>query len=159
MSESMRRNLASGEEEKSPTKMYDARLVTRLTAYLRPYRPAVAVSVVLLIIHSLLAVTGPYLTKVAIDRYLGFDSASTSPLDPWLPEDPLAGLDFLALLYVGSLLAGFVARYFQTYVMHYTGQQVMRDLRLEIFIHLQRMGTKFFDRTPVGRLVTRVTSD
>jgi ATP-binding cassette subfamily B protein len=136
----------------------DTRLIARLIVYLGPYRPAVALSIILLILHSLLGVAGPYLTKVAVDRYLLAEAAS-SPLDAWLPLDPRAGLDFLALLYIATLLIGFAAHYFQTYVMHYTGQRVMRDLRLEIFDHLQTMETRFFDRNQVGRLVTRVTSD
>ena len=143
----------------SPAKIYDVGQILRLTTYLRPYRPAVALSIVLLIVHSLLGVAGPYLTKVAVDRYLAANSAVTSPLDPWLPTDGRAGLDFLALLYIATLLIGFGARYLQTYVMHYTGQQIMRDLRLEIYAHLQKMSTRFFDQNAVGRLLTRVTSD
>ncbi len=154
-------NAGPGDKETTGGKsarIRDTLLIARLAGYLSPYRPAVAFSVVLLIVHSLLGVAGPYLTKVAVDRYLRAD-ASPSPLDAWLPQDPLAGLDFLALLYIATLLIAFVARYFQTYVMHYTGQRVMRDLRLDIFKHLQRMDTRFLDRNPVGRLVTRVTTD
>lgn len=143
---------------KKSARIADTRLIARLVVYLSPYRPAVAVSIVLLIIHSLLGVAGPYLTKVAVDRYLAAGTA-TSLLDAWLPLEPRAGLDFLAVLYIATLLIGFAARYFQTYVMHYTGQRVMRDLRLDVFNHLQTMETRFFDRNQVGRLVTRVTSD
>ncbi|HUG80314.1 MAG TPA: ABC transporter ATP-binding protein [Bryobacterales bacterium] len=143
---------------RKPARIADIGLIARLVTYLSPYRPAVALSILLLIVHSLLGVAGPYLTKVAVDRYLLAEAAS-SPLDAWLPPDPRAGLDFLAFLYIATLLIGFAARYFQTYVMHYTGQRVMRDLRLEIFDHLQTMETRFFDRNQVGRLVTRVTSD
>jgi ATP-binding cassette subfamily B protein len=147
-----------GTTGKESARIRDAQLIARLGGYLRPYRPAVAFSIALLIVHSLLGVAGPYLTKVAVDRYLRTE-ASPPPLNAWLPQDPLAGLDFLALLYVATLLVAFVARYFQTYVMHYTGQRVMRDLRLDIFNHLQKMDARFLDRNPVGRLVTRVTSD
>ena len=147
------------DEIQTTAKIYDGKQIRRLTTYLHPYRFAVALSIALLIVHSLLGVAGPYLTKVAVDRYLEADAAATTPLDPWLPADGRAGLDFLALLYIATLLIGFGARYLQTYVMHYTGQKVMRDLRLEIYAHLQKMSTRFFDQNAVGRLLTRVTSD
>ena len=146
-------------EDEAIGKIYDSRLVARLVRYLRPYRMLVAVSVCVLVIHSLLAVAGPYLTKVAIDRYLNPEPAATSVLDPWLPSDVLAGLNVLALIYLAVLLTGFLFRFVQTYVMHYTGQRVMYDLRLEIFSHLQKMGVGFYDRNAVGRLVTRTTTD
>ncbi len=146
-------------EDEAIGKIYDSRLVARLVRYLRPYRMLVAVSVCLLVIHSLLAVAGPYLTKVAIDRYLDPSPAAASVLDPWLPADMLAGLNTLALIYLAVLLSGFLFRFVQTYVMHYTGQRVMYDLRLEIFSHLQKMGVGFYDRHAVGRLVTRTTTD
>ncbi len=146
-------------EDEAIGKIYDSRLVARLVRYLRPYRTLVAISVCLLVIHSLLAVAGPYLTKVAIDRYLDPSPAAASVLDPWLPADMLAGLNSLALIYLAVLLCGFLFRFVQTYVMHYTGQRVMYDLRLEIFSHLQKMGVSFYDRHAVGRLVTRTTTD
>ena len=146
-------------EDEAIGKIYDSRLVARLVRYLRPYRMLVAVSVCVLVIHSLLAVAGPYLTKVAIDRYLNPEPAATSVLDPWLPSEVLAGLNVLALIYLAVLLSGFLFRFVQTYVMHYTGQRVMYDLRLEIFSHLQKMGVGFYDRNAVGRLVTRTTTD
>ena len=139
-------------------KTHDMRLIRRLAAYLHPYRFSVGLAMALLIIQSLLGVAGPYLTKVAVDRYLQVTSAST-PLDPWLLEDGRAGLDFLALLYVATLLIGFGACYLQTDVMHHTGQRWMRDLRLEFFAHLQKMSTRFFDRNSAGQLLKRFTSD
>ena len=141
-----------------PAKTYDMRLIRRLAAYLHPYRFAVGLAMVLLIVHSLLGVAGPYLTKVAVDRYLQVASVPTL-LDPWLLEDGRAGLDFIALLYAATLLIGFSARFLQTYVMHYTGRRVMRDLRLEIFAHLQKMSARFFDRNTAGRWLTRVNKD
>lgn len=140
-------------------KIYESQLIARLMHYLRPYRTLVAVSVILLLIQSLLAVAGPYLTKIAIDRYLNPNIDATSLLDPWLPADALTGLNVLALIYLAVLISGFLARFAQTYVMHYTGQSVMYDLRLEIFSHLQKMGVRFFDRNAIGRLVTRTTTD
>lgn len=141
-----------------PAKTYDMKLISRLAAYLHPYRFAVGLAMALLIVHSLLGVAGPYLTKVTVDRYLQV-SSMPSLLDPWLLEDSRPGLDFLALFYVATLLIGFVTRYLHTYLIHYTGQRVMRDLRLEIFAHLQRMSTRFFDRNTAGSLLSRVNKD
>jgi ATP-binding cassette, subfamily B, multidrug efflux pump len=146
-------------EEEALGKAYDSRLMARLLRYLRPYRGWVVVSVLLLMVHSLLSVAGPYLTKIAIDLYLNPEDGAASPFDAWLPAGALAGLNVLALAYVSVLGLGFVFRYLQTYLMNYTGQRVMCDLRLEILGHLQKMGLRFYDRNPVGRLVTRVTND
>ena len=146
-------------EEEKIGKVYDSRLVARLLGYLRPYRRWVIVSVCMLVAHSLLAVAGPYLTKVAIDNYLSPQPASSSLLDAWLPDTQLQGLNMVALLYLATLAAGFAFRFLQTLVMNYTGQRVMRDLRKEIFGHLQKLDIRFYDRNPLGRLVTRVTAD
>ena len=146
-------------EEETIGKIRDSRLSARLLRYLRPYRWWVIVSAFLLVAHSLLAVVGPYLTKVAIDRYLSPRPESSSVLDAWLPDGELEGLNVVALLYLATLAAGFAFRLLQTLVMNYTGQRVMRDLRNEIFRHLQRLDIRFYDRNPLGRLVTRVTSD
>ncbi len=146
-------------EEERIGKLYDARLSARLLRYLRPYRGWVIVSVCVLIGHSLLAVVGPYLTKVAIDSYLSPQPEASSLLDDWLPDQQLEGLNAIALLYLATLITGFAFRFCQTLVMHYTGQKVMRDLRKEIFQHLQRLDVQFYDRNPLGRLVTRVTTD
>ena len=146
-------------EEERIGKLYDARLSARLLRYLRPYRGWVIVSVCVLIGHSLLAVVGPYLTKVAIDSYLSPQPEASSLLDDWLPDQQLEGLNAIALLYLATLITGFAFRFCQTLVMNYTGQKVMRDLRKEIFQHLQRLDVQFYDRNPLGRLVTRVTTD
>lgn len=126
-------------------KAYDPRLARRLLRYLVPYRGAMAVSLVLLLAIGLLELAGPYLTKVAIDQFI--------TTGDW------AGLGPVALLYLGSLLAIFVLRYTQTYLLNRTGQRAMHDLRIELFSHLQRMGLRFFDRHPVGALMTRLTND
>ena len=109
--------------------------------------------------HSLLGVTGPYLTKVAVDRYLQPKPEERSPLDPLLPEDPVDGLIAVSALYLAILLAGFAARYFHIHVMNLTGQRTMRDLRREIFAKVQCLGVPYFDRQPIGRIVTRITTD
>ena len=146
-------------EEDSIGKVYDARLTARLAAYLKPYRFWVAVSVVLLVLHSAFAVAGPYLTKIVIDRYLEPSGAAPSLIDDWLPSDALSGLDTAAVIYLAILAAGFLFRYAQILLMQYTGQRVMLDLRVEVFSHLHKMGVGFFDRNAVGRLVTRATTD
>jgi ATP-binding cassette subfamily B multidrug efflux pump len=104
-------------------------------------------------------VLGPYLTKVAIDRYLAPDKDSSSSIWSWLSPRPLVGVAQIASVYVGLLVFSFLLEFLQTYFMQWTGQKVMFDLRKQIFRHLQRLHIAFFDRNPVGRLVTRVTTD
>ena len=145
-------------EEEVIGKVYDTRLIKRLMAYLRPYRRLVGVSVAMLMTHSLFQTVGPYLTKIAIDKYLNPTSAS-SPLDRFLSANRFFGLSQISLLYLTALLVGFVFQYLQTYLMQYTGQKVMFDLRTQIFDKLQRLDIRFYDHSPVGRLVTRVTTD
>ena len=133
------------EEEEVLIKAYDSRLARRLLGYLSPYWIVVALSVIILLLVSLSELIGPYLVKVGIDKYISKGNAG--------------GLSLLAALYVASLIVGFLLRYFQVYMMNKTGQQVMADLRAEIFSHLQRLSISFFDKNPVGRLLTRVTND
>ena len=104
-------------------------------------------------------VLGPYLTKVAIDKYLASHTESHSLLDRFLSPRPLTGIAQIAGMYIGLLLFSFLLEFTQTYIMQWTGQKVMFDLRAQIFRHLQGLHIAFFDRNPVGRLVTRVTSD
>ncbi len=145
-------------DEEALGKIYDARLIRRLIGYLKPYRRLAAVSAAALVAQSLIQSLGPYLTKVAIDKYLN-PKPTTSPLDPYLSPDRFAGLSQIALIYLTVLLLGFVFSYLETYVMQYMGQKVMFDLRTQIFDRLQRLDVRYYDRTPVGRLVTRVTAD
>jgi ATP-binding cassette subfamily B multidrug efflux pump len=147
-------------EEEVLGKAYDARLVRRLATYLRPYRWLVAASLVFLILNSLLQVAGPLLTKLAVDRYLVPAANQTrTPLDALLPADPVAGLTRISLLYLAVLALAFVFDFTQTYVMNWTGQMAMFDLRRQLMSRLQELDIAFFDRNPVGRLVTRVTTD
>ena len=132
----------------------------RLVRYLRPYRGAVVVSLVFLLAQSILQVTGPLLTKLAIDRYLAKpDHPTSSPLDPWLSLDPWTGLAQISALYLLTLVLGFACEVAQTYLMSRTGQFAMFDLRRELMDHMQRLDVGYFDRNPVGRLITRVTTD
>ncbi len=147
------------QEEEILGKAYDSRLMRRLLTYLRPYRWQVAIALVSILLKSFADVLGPYLTKVAIDRYLAPTTAGASGLWSWLSPRPLTGIAQISAIYVGLLLATFVFEFLQTYYMQWTGQKVMFDLRSQIFRHLQRLHIAFYDKNPVGRLVTRVTTD
>lgn len=132
----------------------------RLLGYMRPYRKLVAFSLLCLVVQSSLQVLGPLLTKLAVDRYLApAPNHIFTFLDPLLPADPHAGIPRLGLLYLGVLAGSFVSEFGQMYLMQYTGQLAMFDLRRQLMEHLQRLDLAFYDRNPVGRLVTRVTTD
>ncbi|MGA3213565.1 MAG: ABC transporter ATP-binding protein, partial [Terriglobales bacterium] len=144
--------------------------------YLRPYYGHVLVALVAILLKSGADVLGPFLTALAIDRYLapavGAQSALNhhgfrvqmpafveSFLNRWLSPQPLVGIAEIAAVYVSMLIFSFFLDFIQTYFMQWTGQKVMFDMRAQIFRRLQAMHIGFFDRNPVGRLVTRVTSD
>jgi ATP-binding cassette subfamily B protein len=147
------------QEEEVLGKAYDARLMKRLLRYLHSYRWQVAVALVAIVLKAGADVLGPYLTKVAIDKYLANHKEAHSLLDRFLSPNPLTGVAQISGMYIGLLLASFLFEFTQTYIMQWTGQKVMFDLRSQIFRHLQRLHISFYDRNPVGRLVTRVTSD
>ena len=126
-------------------KAYDARLMRRLLGYLWPYRRSVAFAFVAIVAHSLLQLVPPYLTKLVIDAYI--------------PAADLSGLAAVAAMYLLTLGASFALEYAQTWTMQVTGQRIMFDLRMQVFSHLQRLDLRFYDRNPVGRLMTRVTTD
>ena len=136
--------------------------MARLLKYLRPYRWQVAIALVSILLKSFADVLGPYLTKVAIDRYLaprGAATGTSSGIWSWLSPRAITGIEQIAAIYVGLLVFSFLLEFLQTYFMQWTGQKVMFDLRRQIFRHLQRLHVAFFDKNPVGRLVTRVTTD
>src|SRR5512146_3240796 len=151
--------MASIHEEEMLGKAYDSRLMKRLLGYLRPYKWQVALALVSILLKAGADILGPYLTKIAIDKYLAPSKAAHSFLDGWLSAAPLTGIAQIGGLYIGLLLFSFLLEFTQTYFMQWTGQRVMFDLRSQIFRHLQRMHIGFFDKNPVGRLVTRVTTD
>ncbi len=147
-------------EEEVLGKAYDSRLMRRLLRYMRPYRGLVAVSVALLLVNSVLQIVGPLLTKLAVDRYLvPAGRPFATPLDPYLSADPWTGVSQIAALYLAVLGAALLFEFVQVYLMNYVGQRAMFDLRRELMGHLQRLDVSHFDRNPVGRLVTRVTTD
>jgi ATP-binding cassette subfamily B protein len=152
-------------------KVYDSRLMRRLGHYLRPYWWQAAVSALSVSLKSLCDVTGPYLVMVAIDRYfplepgapvvnlLAHGLSTTKWLARHLPTDPYQGISRLALIFLCAQLAAYLFEFIQIYLMQWTGQKLMFDLRRDIFRHMQRMHIGFFDTHSVGRLVTRITSD
>ena len=150
---------AAGIDDDVVGKAYDSRLMRRLLRYLAPYKLQAAVSGVAIIIKSGSDIMGPYLVKVAVDTYLAPTPGKHSWLSHHLSPDPTQGVTQLAMLYLCALLLSFALEFVQTYLMQWTGQKIMFDLRSQIFRHLQSMHVAFFDRNPVGRLVTRVTSD
>ena len=147
------------QDEEVLGKAYDSRLMRRLLTYLRPYRWQVTIAVVSIVLKSFADVLGPYLVKVAVDRYLAPVKVGASGLWNWLSPNPLQGITQISSIYFGLLVFTFVLEFLQTYFMQWTGQKVMFDLRSQIFRHLQRMHIAFYDKNPVGRLVTRVTTD
>src|SRR5690242_6941755 len=149
------------QEEEVLGKAYDSRLMKRLLAYLSPYKWQTLLAVVAILVKASADVVGPYLTKVAIDKYLASARAGVRHpfLDSWLRSRPLVGIGQIAAIYASLLAVSFCMEFLQTYYMQWVGQKAMFDLRSQIFAHLQRLHVAFFDRNPVGRLVTRVTTD
>ena len=144
MTRRMRRP-ATAHDDEALGKAYDARLMRRLLGFMRPHRVAIGWTVVAIIGLSVLQLAPPYLTKVAIDAHI-----TTGELD---------GLHTLAFLFLGVLVLSYVLEYVQTYTLQVTGQRIIFDLRMRIQEHLQRLDVAFYDRNPVGRLMTRVTTD
>ena len=149
----------ANQEEEVLGKAYDARLMRRLLGYLKPYTWQVVIALVAIVLKAGADVLGPYLTKVAVDKYMTHSPGAHSFLDRWLSSKPLTGIGQIGGIYLALLGVSFFLDFLQTYFMQWTGQKVMFDLRKQIFRHLQRMHVGFFDRNPVGRLVTRVTTD
>lgn len=155
--------------EDEGAKAFDPHLARRLLRYLRPYRLRAAVSVVLVILSSVLEIAGPAIVAVAIDLYVAPLQGAQVPgishrIGAWLVAhgwalDPISGINLAAGLYFLVLFGGFAVLYTQMVLMNLMGQYIMYDLRKQIFDHLQKLNIQFFDRNPVGRLMTRVTTD
>jgi ATP-binding cassette, subfamily B, multidrug efflux pump len=137
--------VTSAHDDEILGKAYDARLMRRLLTYLRPYWRQVGVALVAIIAGAAAQLAQPYLIKLAIDRFIAVRRVD--------------GLERLALAYLVILVAAFALEYLQTWTMQMTGQRIMFDLRMAIYGHLQRLDLGYYDRNPVGRLMTRVTSD
>lgn len=132
-------------EEEILGKAYDAKLMRRLLSYIKPYKNYVIFAILLNVVVAALGPIRPYLTKIAVDDYIA--------------NSDYNGLFLISLALFGSLLIQAVIQYFLTYFTQYLGQKTLFDLRTQIFNHIQKLALKFFDRTPIGRLVTRATND
>ncbi|MBW8876654.1 MAG: ABC transporter ATP-binding protein [Acidobacteria bacterium] len=153
-------------------KAYDARLMRRLLGYIRPYKGMTVTALALILVSSLFQLVGPLITAVALDLFIrpqGGESQISAPsvlirgqllargIDPARIAVP--GLTVTSLIYLAALILTFISLYAQSYVLQLMGQYIMNDLRRQIFGHLQRLPLAFYDRNPIGRLVTRVTTD
>jgi ATP-binding cassette subfamily B protein len=160
----------SHHEEEVLGKAYDSRLMRRLLGYLRPYKWYALTALVLTILSAPLSLAGAPLTKAAVDLFLAPDPSK--PLTGWLApllkkaadsagfsNNAYSGVAFIALVFLLATIAAFAVQYTQAVVMQTMGQYIMYDLRKEIFAHLQRLSIQFYDRNPVGRLMTRLTTD
>ena len=155
--------------EEEGAKAFDRHLARRLLRYLKPYRWRAGFSVGLVILSSFLELAGPAITAVAIDLFVkpaqGISAGGVSAqIGQWLAAngwtmDRLTGINVAATLYLIALVGGFAVLYTQMVLMNLMGQYIMYDLRKQIFGHLQRLDVQYFDRNPVGRLMTRVTTD
>jgi ATP-binding cassette subfamily B protein len=158
-------------DEDSVGKVYDSRLAKRLGQYLKPYWWQATVSSIAISLKSMSDVAGPFLVMVGIDHYFptgpenGHTSVATQGfgsavwLTKYLSADPIRGITQLAGIYLVLQTCAYLFEFIQTYLMQWTGQKIMFDLRRDIFRHMQRMHVGFFDTHAVGRLVTRITSD
>lgn len=139
------RTLTSPREEEKLGKVYDSRLMKRLLKYVRPYAGKLFIAFLLLIVSSLLGLAGPWLVKIGIDEYIA--------------PGKVEGLWLIALLYIGFLASHFVTQYFEVYLLQEAAQNAMYDLRSDIFRHIQKLPVQYFDKNPIGRIVTRVVND
>ena len=133
------------DEEQELGKVYDRVLMRRLLAYLKPYRFQMVIIGLLIVGNTLSRLVGPFLMQIAIDRHI--------------TPGVLEGISTIAIFMVLGLVSEFVFSYFEEYRMQMIGQYVMHDLRQSLFSHLQRLDVQFFDKNPVGRLMTRVMGD
>ena len=132
-------------KENLENQYYDWPLFKRILGYLQPYRLLVAVSLLLLLAVSMLNLVGPYLTKVVIDDFIRVGQYQ--------------GLDRIAFIYIAVLAGAFVCQFLQYMTMQFIGQRVMFDLRTQVFAHLHKMSFRFFDRNPIGKMMTRTVND
>jgi len=132
-------------EDDSLGKAYDSRLIKRLLRYLTPYKSWLLLGFAVMVISSILQLAGPYVIKIAIDKYIA--------------KGDVVGLGWLSLVYALIIVVQFFATWAQIYLMEWIGQRAMYDLRMDVFTHVQNLTMDFYDRNPVGRIITRVTSD
>lgn len=123
----------------------DKKVILKLLCYIKPYRLLLGITVFLLLLTALLEIAGPYLIKVAIDNYL--------------TPKKYSGFLYIVILFGAVIIFEFAFRFFQQYLTEYLGQKIMYDMRMDIFRHVQKMQMSFFDKNPVGRILTRITTD
>lgn len=155
-------------EEDEVGKVYDGRLVRRLLGYLSPYRWRAFFAVGLILMVAALNLVGPLITASVLDLFVAPDNRRPAEISLWLASalenlgvalDPVSGVVFLAWLYALAVTLAFFVQYAQIYIMEMMGQRIMHDLRRDVFGHLQKLGVAYFDHHPIGRLVTRATTD
>ena len=132
-------------EEEVLGKAYDGALMRRLLGYLRPYGAHAALALAAIIAGSILQLAQPYLMKLAIDRYIA--------------DGDFSGVNRIAVAFLAVLVASFALEFIQGWTLQMTGQRIMFDMRMQIYRHLQKLDVRFYDKNPVGRLMTRVTTD
>ncbi|MFN7960879.1 MAG: ABC transporter ATP-binding protein [Thermoanaerobaculia bacterium] len=162
-----RRAMAGMQEEEALGRSYDWRLMRRLLGYVRPYRGQAGAAVGLIVLSSLMQLVGPLVTAVAVDLFMRPPGSAEkiSAVSAWvaqalapLPSAPV-GLAWAGLTFLGALVATFVVLFAQGWLMQEMGQKILFDLRREIFGHFQRLPVAYFDKNPIGRSVTRATTD
>jgi ATP-binding cassette subfamily B multidrug efflux pump len=159
----------SHHEEEVLGKVYDSGLMRRLLGYLRPYKRHAITAFVLTVLSAPLILAGPPLTKAAVDLFLAPDPAVPPAGFALLlkrmaekfgmGDNAYQGVVFIAIVFLLANIAAFIDQYGQSIVMQTMGQKIMYDIRKQIFAHLQRLPVKFYDTNPVGRLMTRLTTD
>ena len=139
-------NMTEGFYEKDLLeKQIDKKIAFKLFGYIKPYRLLLGLTIFLLLLTAGLEILGPYLVKIAIDRYI--------------TPGKFEGLVYVVVLYGFVILFEFIIQYFQVYFTEYMGQKIMYDMRMNIFSHINKMPMSFFDKNPTGRIMTRVTTD
>jgi len=138
-------------------KLYDGRMLRRLAAYLKPYKASVALTLLLVGLNGLFDSLGPLLTRYAVDRYFTHAPLTSLPID--LPSDPYTGVGLLSIAYLSLVILALLTEFGMSILMNRTGQRAMFDLRRDLMDKLHRLDIAYFDKNPVGRIVTRVTTD
>lgn len=147
-------------EEEVSSRSYDLGLLRRLLRLMLPYWRSVSIALVFLLISSVLQVLSPLLTKIAVDLYLAPNGQHSLPwLEQWLSPNARTGLLQLSLIYLGVIVANLILDFGQQLIMQWTGQRAMFDVRKKLMSRLQVLDVAYYDRNPVGRMVTRVTTD
>ena len=142
------------QEDEILGKAYDGRLARRLWNFIHPYQRTIYITAIFACVMVVVDLLAPFLTQVAIDQYIAPKGATTLSIG-----ERERGILLIAVVFLLTLCIGFGLRYFQNYLLSVVGQRVMYDMRSDMFKHLQGLSLSFFDRNPVGRLMTRITND